>query len=316
VTEIVLHDEPFAATRRPRLGYAMATAAAALFAVNGTVSKVILTSADMTSLRLTELRATGAFVGLAVFIGLTSPRRLRIRRDELGLLLFYGVVGFALVTWLYFVAIERLPIGIGLLLEFTAPVLVALWARVMWHEHVRRRVWAALALALAGLALVAEVWEDARLDTVGVTAGLFAAGALATYFLVGEHATGRRDALSLTCISLGVAAAFWAVVQPWWGFPFEELWQTVSLQGALESTTAPVWLLSLWMIVLGTILPFALSLGALHHLPATRVSIVAMVEVVLASIVAWVWLEETLSAAQLAGGAVVLTGIVLAQTSR
>jgi len=64
------------------------------------------------------------------------------------------------------------------------------------------------------------------------------------------------------------------------------------------------------------ILPFALSLGALHHLPATRVSIVAMVEVVLASIVAWVWLEETLSAAQLAGGAVVLTGIVLAQTSR
>ena len=64
------------------------------------------------------------------------------------------------------------------------------------------------------------------------------------------------------------------------------------------------------------IIPFALSLGALHHLPATRVSIVAMVEVVLASIVAWVWLEETLSAAQLAGGAIVLTGIVLAQTSR
>ena len=113
-----------------------------------------------------------------------------------------------------------------------------------------------------------------------------------------------------------MAAAFWAVVQPWWGFPFDELWQSVSLQGAFESTTAPVWLLSLWMIVLGTIVPFALSLGALHHLPATRVSIVAMVEVVLASIVAWVWLEETLSAAQLAGGAIVLTGVVLAQTSR
>ncbi|HET6684692.1 MAG TPA: EamA family transporter [Gaiella sp.] len=316
MTEIVLHDEPFAAARHRRLGYAMAVAAAGLFAINGTVSKVILTSADMTSLRLTELRTTGAFAGLAVFIALTSPGRLRIGRDEIRLLVFYGIVGFALVTWLYFVAIERLPIGIGLLLEFTAPVLVALWARVMWHEHVRRRVWAALALALAGLMLVAEVWQDARLDTVGVAAGLLASGALATYFLAGEHATGRRDALSLTCISLGVAAAFWAVVQPWWGFPFDELWETVSLQGALESTTAPVWLLSLWMIVLGTIIPFALSLGALHHLPATRVSIVAMVEVVLASIVAWVWLEETLSAAQLTGGAVVLIGIVLAQTSR
>jgi drug/metabolite transporter (DMT)-like permease len=316
VTEVVLHDEPFAATRHPRLGYAMATTAAAFFAVNGTVSKIVLTSTELTSVRLTELRATGAFLGLAAFLALTAPRLLRVRRGELRLLAFYGVVGFALVQWLYFVAIERLPIGIGLLLEFTAPVLVALWARAVWHEHVRSRVWLALALALAGLALVAEVWHDVRLDTVGVAAGLLASGALATYFLAGEHATARRDALSLTCLALGVSALFWAVVQPWWGFPFAELQKHVSLQGAFDSTTAPVWLLALWMIVLGTIVPFALSLGALHHLPATRVSIVAMVEVVLASIVAWAWLGETLSAAQLAGGAVVLVGIVLAQTSR
>jgi drug/metabolite transporter (DMT)-like permease len=294
----------------------MATAAAALFAVNGTVSKIVLTSSGMTSLRLTELRATGAFLGLAAFLALTAPHLLRVRRSELRLLAFYGVVGFALVQWLYFVAIGRLPIGIGLLLEFTAPVLVALWARVVWHEHVRRRVWLALGLALAGLTLVAEVWHDVRLDTVGIAAGLLASGALATYFLAGEHATARRDALSLTCLSLGVAALFWAVLQPWWNFPFATLGEHVSLEGTFEATTAPVWLLALWMIVLGTIFPFALSLGALHHLPATRVSIVAMVEVVLASIVAWAWLGETLSAAQLAGGGVVLVGIVLAQTAR
>jgi drug/metabolite transporter (DMT)-like permease len=316
VTEIVLHDEPYAARRHPRLGYAMATAAAALFAVNGTVSKIVLTSSGMTSLRLTELRATGAFLGLAAFLALTAPHLLRVRRSELRLLAFYGVVGFALVQWLYFVAIGRLPIGIGLLLEFTAPVLVALWARVVWHEHVRSRVWLALGLALAGLALVAEVWHDVRLDTVGVAAGLLASGALATYFLAGEHATARRDALSLTCLSLGVAALFWAVLQPWWDFPFATLGERVSLEGTFEASTAPVWLLALWMIVLGTIFPFVLSLGALHHLPATRVSIVAMVEVVLASVVAWVWLGETLSAAQLAGGGVVLVGIVLAQTAR
>ena len=70
------------------------------------------------------------------------------------------------------------------------------------------------------------------------------------------------------------------------------------------------------MIVLGTIVPFVLSVGALHHLPATRVAIVAMFEVALAAVVAWVWLGETLSAAQIVGGVVVLVGIVLAQTSR
>jgi drug/metabolite transporter (DMT)-like permease len=291
-------------------------AAAALFAVNGAVSKVILTGSGMTSLRLTELRATGAFACLALFLAVVAPQRLRIARNEIALLVFYGIAGFALVQWLYFVAIERIPIGIGLLLEFTAPVLVALWAKLVWHEPVRRRVWAALALAFSGLVLVAEVWEDVRLDALGVVAALVAAGSLATYFLAGEHATARRDALSLACIAMGVASGFWAIVQPWWGFPFDALGETVSLQGGLESVTAPVWALCLWMIVLGTVFPFVLSLGALHYLPATRVSIAAMVEVVVASFVAWVWLDEALSAVQLAGGGIVLVGILLAQTSR
>ena len=316
MTEIVLHGARPAGPPHPRLGYVMVAAASALFAVNGSVSKVILTSSGMPSLRLTELRATGAFVGLAAFLLLTAPGRLRVARDEVALLVFYGIVGFALVQWLYLVAIERLPIGIGLLLEFTAPVLVALWARLVWHEQVRRRVWAALALALAGLMLVAQVWQDVRLDAVGVAAGLLAAGALATYYLAGEHQTARRDALSLTCLSLGVATLFWALLQPWWNFPFDVLGTTVSLGGELESASAPVWALALWVIVLGTILPFVLSLGALHHLPATRVATVSMIEVLLAAIVAWAWLGETLSAAQLAGGAIVLTGVVLAQTSR
>lgn len=316
MTEITLHGARPAGAPRPRLGYAMVTAASALFAVNGSVSKIILTEGDISNLRLTELRATGAFLGLAAFVLATAPGRLRVVRDELPLLVFYGIVGFALVQWLYLVAIERLPIGIGLLLEFTAPVLVALWARLVWHEPVRRRVWAALALALSGLVLVGEVWEDVRLDTVGVVAGLLAAGALATYYLAGEHQTARRDALSLTCLSLGVAALFWALLQPWWGFPFDALGATVSLEGSLDAVDSPVWALCLWMIVLGTILPFVLSLGALHHLPATRVATVSMIEVLLAALVAWVWLGETLSAAQLVGGGVVLVGVVLAQTSR
>jgi drug/metabolite transporter (DMT)-like permease len=317
MTEIVLPGARVERRRgHPRVGYAMLAASATLFAVNGTVMKVVLTSTGISSLRLTELRATGSFVCLAAVLAVVAPTRLRVTRQEIALLVFYGIVGFALVQWLYLVAIERLPIGIGLLLEFTAPVLVALWAMLVWHEHVRRRVWAALALAMGGVVLVAEVWEDARLDGLGVAAGLVAAGALATYYLAGEHATAQRDALSLACVALGVSAAFWAVLQPWWSFPFGELGRVVSLDGTLDEWSAPVWTLGAWMIVPGTIVPFALSLGALRYLPATRVAVISMVEIVLASIVAWVWLEESLSPAQLLGGVVVLLGIVLAQTSR
>ena len=294
----------------------MAVAAAALFAVNGTVSKVILTGGGLTTLRLTELRATGAFLALVAFLLLTRPHRLRVGRDEVPLLLLYGIVGFALVQWLYFVAIERLPIGIGLLLEFTAPVLVALWARLVWHEAVRRRVWVALALALAGLALVAEVWQDVRLDAVGVAAGLVAAGGLAMYFLVGRARDGatrpRLPPLPRARRRGGLLGGRPAVV----GIPVRRPRGVGRARGAVRVGSAPVWALCLWMVVPGTIVPFALSIGALRHLPATRVSIVAMLEVVLASIVAWAWLGETLSTAQLLGGGVVLVGVVLAQTSR
>jgi drug/metabolite transporter (DMT)-like permease len=294
----------------------MTLAAATLFAVNGSVSKLALDASGMGTLRWTELRSTGAFLGLLACLAVLAPGRLRVARREVLPLLLYGVIGFAFVQWLYFVAIYRLPIGIGLLLEFTAPVLVALWARFVWRERVRDRVWAALALVLVGLALVAQVWSGLTLDRLGVLAGLLAAVALAIYYLAGERLVVRRDPYSLVCIAIGAAAGFWAVVQPWWSFPFDSLTAPVALPGALDGVTAPVWVLALWTIVLGTIAPFVLSVGALQHLPATTVTIVATFEPVAASVVAWLWLGETLVAVQVVGGLVVLAGIVLAETSR
>ena len=223
---------------------------------------------------------------------------------------------FALVQWLYFVAIERLPIGIALLIQFSAIVLVALWARLVWRANVRPRVWAAMSLTLVGLALVSEFWLGWTLDTVGVVAAVGGAIVLAVYLLAGERAVETRDPLTVLCFSLLFAALVWSVVQPWWQYPFEELTEETSLLGNLEDRSAPVWALALWTIVLGTIVPFALTIGALRHLAATRVGIAMTFEPVVATVVAWAWLGETLSAAQLAGGAVVLLGILLAQTAR
>jgi len=90
----------------------------------------------------------------------------------------------------------------------------------------------------------------------------------------------------------------------------------VLLDGALVSTTLPVWLLMLTVIVVGTILPFALLVGSLRHISATRVGVTAMFEPVAGAVVAYAWLGESLSAAQLTGGAIVLSGILLAQTAR
>jgi drug/metabolite transporter (DMT)-like permease len=294
----------------------MTLSAACLWAINGAVSKVILVSTGISSLRLTELRATAACAGLALGLLVLARERLRFTRKEVPFLAFYGICGFALVQWLYFVSIEYLPIGIALLIEFTGPVLVALWVRLVWHEPVRRRVWAALALALLGLALVAEVWWGFVLDALGVAAALGAAVALAIYLIVGEKGVVHRDPFSLVCLALFFASVFWAVVQPWWSFPFEDLQGDTSLLGNLSDVTVPVWTLVLWLVTLGTIVPFVLSMASLRHLPAVTVGVIAMFEPVAASVVAWFWLDETLAVAQLVGGAIVLIGIVLAETSR
>ena len=316
MAEIALPAAAVTRRRRPRLGYAMTLTAAALFSFNGVVSKVILTSGDVSAPRLTELRSTGAFLCLALVLAVAAPERLRVTRRELPLLVFYGICGFALVQWLYFVAIERLPVGIALLIQFTAPVLVALWARFGRHEPVRKRVWAAIVLSLLGLSLVSEAWSGLSLDGMGVAAALVAALALAVYFVVGEHGVGTRDPLSLVCFAFFVAALFWALLLPWWSFPFGELGQSVSLLGNLADASLPVWALVLWMIVPGTIFPFALSIGALRHLPATIVGVVAMAEPPVAALAAYLWLDESLATFQIAGGLVVLIAIALAQTAR
>ena len=301
--------------RRPLVGYAMVTSAALLFAVNGTVSKVALSS-GIGARDLTQVRATGAFLGFALALTALNRRSLRVRWRELVFLAVFGVAGVAMVQWLYFVSIGRLPIGIALLIEYLAPILIALWAWAVMHERVRRRIWGALVLALVGLSLVVEVWSGISLDGLGIAAALAAAVAYAVYVLMAEHAVRGRDPASLLCYGFGFAALFWALVQPLWRFPANRLDDNVSLLGRLSEWALPVWGLMLFVVVVGTMVTFLLVTAALRHISATRVAIVAMLEPVVAGIVAFAWLGESLGALQLVGGGIVLVGIVLAQTAR
>jgi drug/metabolite transporter (DMT)-like permease len=297
------------------LGYAMVAVAATLFAVNGTVSKVIL-GAGISSGRLTELRCTGALVGLTLLLAATRPSAFAVRARELPLLLVLGIGGLALVQWSYFFAIDRLAIGIALLIQYLAPILVALFARFVLKETVRRRIWLALALSLGGLVLVVELWHGGRLSGAGVAAAGLAAISYALYILVAESGVRRRDPISLSCYGFLFAALFWAVLEPWWSFPAARVGEDVSLLGNLADTQLPAWTLIVWMVVLGTIVPFALVVGALVHISATRAGIIAMLEPVVAIVVAWAWLGESLAAVQIGGAALTLGGIVLAQTAR
>lgn len=303
--------------RRPLLGYVFVWTAVLLWSVNAAVAKVVLDSGGLSALRLTEVRATGAGVLLFAAVAIARPGSLRATRRELVYLVAFGVCGLAFVQFFYFVGIARLNIGIALVIQYVAPVLVALWARFFEHEPVRRRLWYALALALAGLSLVVDVWGGVTLDGLGVVACLAGALAYALYIVMADRSLrGGRDVYSLLAWGFLFAALFWSVVQPWWSFPGATLGESTSLLGRLDWLHAPVWLLLAYVIVLGTVVPFVLIVTALHHISPTRATLLAMLEPALAALVAFLWLGQELDGGQIAGALLVLSGIILAQTAR
>lgn len=303
-------------TRDTRTGYLLVATGAVLFVLNAGVSRVIQ-AAGVDSATLTTVRCTGTAVVLVALV-LARGERLRLPRGwrEIAVVIGFGITGVALVQWLYFVAIDRLPVGIALLLEFTAPVLVALFARFVYRERVRNRMWLGIGCSLGGLALVAQVWDGLALDALGVLAGFGAAVSLATYFLLGEHSVTDESPLHVLTEAFVVAAVFWNLVRPVSGLFDSDLTSSRSLGGTLVGLHAPLWLLLAYLVLLGTVAPFLAELSALRHLSATEVTLIGMVEPVGATVLGWLWFSENLTGAQVGGIVLVLAGIALAQTAR
>ncbi len=280
---------------KTRLGYVMVATAATLFAVNGSVSKVVLGS-GLSSLELAQIRNTCAAILFLAFLLAVAPSRLRVGPPRALFLVAFGLVGIALVQWLYFVAIENLPVGVALLIEFTAPLFVALFARFVYNEHIRRRIWVA----------VAHVPHRPHARRRALGGGRLQHGRrhrrarrrIRSHRLP-PHGRARtaapRRCLALV-LRLPVRGAPLGGDQPLWNFPWDALGDDVSLQGNLSEYSAPVWALVGFIVVIGTMVTFSLLVGALRHISATKRVDRRQLEPVVATVIAWAWLGETFGA--------------------
>ena len=302
--------------RNPALGFALVLAGASMFIVNAGVSRVALRS-GVDPVSLTTVRVTGTALVLLVVAAVFRRSALRPPAGRLRLLLVaHGLIGVAALQWTYFVAIDRLPVGMALLLEYQAPILVAVWARFVQKEQVGGQMWVGLALAMAGLAAATGIGRGVELDTLGILAGFGAAICFAAYFLIGEHGVALLDPLRVILWAFLVAAVALNLVSPITSFDTGLLDEQASLLGRLDGYDLPVWALLAWVILLGTLLPFGVELLALRHLSATTVTMVAMLEPVGVSALGWVWFHEELGTVALVGGVAVVAGILLAQSAR
>lgn len=256
------------------------------------------------------LRVAGAAL---VMLPVAWRHRSLVRRRPV-LLAGFGLLAVAGVQACYFAAISRIPVGVALLVEYLAPALVLGWVRFVQRRPVTRAAAVGVILAVGGLACVVEVWSGLSFDLVGLLLALGAACCQVGYFVLSDQGSDGEDAadpLGVIAYGLIVGALLLTVVARPWGMDFSLLGGHADMNG----TAVPAWLLLGWIVLIATVVAYVTGVVSVRMLSPQVAGVVACLEAVIATVLAWVLLGEHLSAPQIVGGGVVLFGAFIAQSS-
>lgn len=291
------------------VGLGLALASAFAFGGSGVAAKPLI-EAGLDPLHVVWLRVTGA--ALVMLPVAWRHRDLVFRKPAL--LAGFGLLAVAGVQACYFASISRIPVGVALLVEYLAPALVLGWVRFVQRRPVTRAAAIGVVLAVGGLACVVEVWAGLSFDAVGLLLALGAACCQVGYFVLSDQGSDQEDAadpLGVIAYGLLFGAALLTVVARPWGMDWSVLTGSADMDGA----KVPAALLLGWIVLIATVVAYVTGVISVRRLSPQVAGVVACLEAVIATVLAWVLLGEHLSAPQLFGGAVVLVGAFIAQSS-
>jgi drug/metabolite transporter (DMT)-like permease len=300
--------------KHPTLGVIFALTAALLFGLNASTTKVIIQS-GLSAEQVVFIRSMFSATIALIWALVANRSALKVKEKQIPQLLLLGVVGVGALQWTYSLAVVKLPVGIALLIEYTAVLWVPIIMMLFFSESVKKQIWLGAAMVLGGLAVVGQVW-DSTLNPEGVLWGIAAAASLTFYFISGERIQRNLPTNVTMFYGMSTATLLFLPFANWPAFDFSSLGTPLDLTGNLSGTELPLWVLLVWMGIMGSFLPMAFSYLALRHLSATIVGIIATSETVLAFFFALLWLGEVITFTQTLGGIVVVLGILLAQTAR
>ncbi|THA31603.1 EamA family transporter [Streptomyces sp. A1277] len=295
-------------------GLGLALASAFAFGGSGVAAKPLI-EAGLDPLHVVWLRVAGAAL---VMLPVAWRHRALVRGRPV-LLLGFGLLAVAGVQACYFAAISRIPVGVALLVEYLAPALVLGWVRFVQRRPVTRAAALGVVLAVGGLACVVEVWAGLSFDVVGLLLALGAACCQVGYFVLSDQGGGEASpggaepAHPVGVIAYGLlvgALVLTAVARPW-GMD----WSVLGGGAAMDGTRVPAWLLLVWIVLLATVIAYVTGVVSVRLLSPAVAGVVACLEAVIATVLAWVLLGEHLAAPQLIGGALVLAGAFIAQSA-
>ena len=301
-----------------RLGLLFATGSAFTFGMSGPLAKSLMSAGWSPTAAVTARLAGGALV-LALAATIIKPDWLREARAHARTVVAYGLVPVAGAQLCFYNAVARLPVGVALLLEYTAPILVVGWVWATRKQAPSRLTLAGVVLAIAGVTLVLDVFSpathQASIDPAGVIWGLAAAVCAACYFVMSDNVTADGSGLNsitLAAGSLVVAAVAVALLGVSGVMPLQFTANNAVIGGVTLPWLVPVILMG----VVATAIAYTLGINGVARLRPSFASLVGLAEVLFAVLTAWVLLGEGVSAVQAVGGIVVLLGLALARPAR
>ncbi|MGW7611247.1 EamA family transporter [Streptomyces sp. NPDC054766] len=292
------------------VGLGLALVSAVAFGGSGVAAKPLI-EAGLDPLHVVWLRVAGAAL---VMLPLAVRHRALVKRRP-ALLAGFGLLGVAGVQAFYFAAISRIPVGVALLVEYLAPALVLGWVRFVQRRPVSRGAALGVVLAVGGLACVVEVWSGLSFDVVGLLLALGAACCQVGYFVLSDQGSDAGDEAPdpLGVIAYGLLVGtlvLTAVARPW-----TMDWSVLGGSADMNGTSVLASLLLGWIVLIATVVAYVTGVLSVRRLSPQVAGVVACLEAVIATVLAWVLLGEHLSAPQVVGGAVVLLGAFIAQSS-
>ncbi len=273
--------------------------AAALWGAIGLWNRQLM-AGGFSPLTIVGVRNFGGMVLLTLTFAVKDRSVFKVERRHLKYFFGTGVVSLVLFTMCYFTCQKLLSLAVSSVLLYTAPSFVVLLSAVLWREPVTGRKLAALALTLAGCALVCGIFSgDVRVSLTGVLLGLGSGFFYALYSIFSRYALNAGySSISVTVwtfLFAGPVSLF--LLRP------EEL--------AHAAGEPRMWLLSLGLAVFATVLPYLFYTAGLAKVESGRASIMASLEPVVASLIGTVVLGEPMTALTALGIVLVLSGVAI-----
>lgn len=291
-----------------RRGYVYVILAAFMWAVSGSSGKFLFQQ-GMTPFQLVQLRVTLASGLLFAWLILRNRSLLVISKRDILYFVILGILGMAMVQFTYFFAISKIKVAAAILLQYLAPSLIALYSVIFAREKLTMITSTAIVGATLGCYLVVGAYnlDLLALNKLGVIGGLCAAISFAFYSIYGERGMRQYNPWTVLFYALLASALFWNLAHFLWNkapLPFESFYHGYS---AVE------WTWILYIVVLGTVVPFGLYFEGISLLRSTRASITATLEPILAAVVSYLFLGEIMQPLQILGGVLVIGSVIILQ---